>query len=157
MRILLTLAAFVSGLLAGANFDRGAVGTAAWTSLGPQAWAAYSRHADLGNGLILYPALAVGSAMLIAASVVAFHREFRSLRANRVAATFLYAALACSFLGLALTIKAAPIMLSLADANTSVESAFASFSFWSNMRAVFQIASFAFSLASLFSLTSRYR
>ena len=35
--------------------DRVVVGIPAWQDLGAEAWAAYSRHADLGAGLIVYP------------------------------------------------------------------------------------------------------
>jgi hypothetical protein len=32
----------------------------AWRHLGPEAWAAFSRSADLGNGEIMYPLAGIG-------------------------------------------------------------------------------------------------
>jgi hypothetical protein len=53
----------------GAPFaDRALVATPAWRELGPQAWATYSRHADLGNGLIVYPIYGIGLAVLAVAA-----------------------------------------------------------------------------------------
>jgi hypothetical protein len=59
MRLLLILSTFVSGLLAGGNIDRAFVAMPAWQQIGATSWAEFSRHADLGNGLILYPAEAL--------------------------------------------------------------------------------------------------
>jgi len=42
-------------------------------SLGPEAWAANSRYADLGNGLVLYPFAAIGGALLTLAALISFH------------------------------------------------------------------------------------
>jgi len=33
----------------------------AWRKVGPEAWAAFSREADLGTGLVVYPLLGVGA------------------------------------------------------------------------------------------------
>lgn len=54
-RLLLGAAIVVSGILAGTVFDRVVVGGPAWHSLGAEAWAQYSRQADLGTGLVVYP------------------------------------------------------------------------------------------------------
>ena len=64
-RNLLVAATLVGGLLAGANVDRALVAMPAWQQVGPESWAAFSRHADLGNGFVLYPVEAVGAALLI--------------------------------------------------------------------------------------------
>jgi hypothetical protein len=40
----------------------------AWRQLGVEAWAQYSRDADLGTGLIAYPIEAIGPTLLIVAS-----------------------------------------------------------------------------------------
>jgi hypothetical protein len=69
-RLLLAAATFVSGILAGGVVDRVVVGGPAWHELGAEAWAAYSRHADLGNGLVAYPVEAIGGALLIVSAAV---------------------------------------------------------------------------------------
>jgi hypothetical protein len=66
---LLAVATILGGTLAGATADRLFVGQGAWRAVGVRAWAAYSRHADLGNGRFFYPPLAiVGTLAAIAAS-----------------------------------------------------------------------------------------
>lgn len=69
-RVLLAAATFLSGILAGGVVDRVVIGGPAWHELGAQAWAAYSRHADLGNGLVAYPLEAIGGALLIISAAV---------------------------------------------------------------------------------------
>jgi hypothetical protein len=51
----LLIASTAVGGLMGSLLDRAVVATPAWRKLGPVAWAAYSRHADLGNGQIPVP------------------------------------------------------------------------------------------------------
>lgn len=130
-RTLLVLAAatFVSGTLAGAVIDRAIVGGSAWSELGVESWAQYSRYADLGAGLVLYPLQAIGAAILVVAATVSYHLD-RS--APRRAAIPLYAAVAFSAIGLLLTLKAAPIMLSLRTAQSAevLQGAFDDFHFW---------------------------
>src|SRR3954470_20176450 len=55
IRTLIILALLVSGFLAGTNIDRALVLMPAWQQVGVSAWAEFSRHANLGNGLIVYP------------------------------------------------------------------------------------------------------
>ncbi len=62
--ILIVAATFLHGVLAGLTVDRSLVGLAAWHEIGVVAWANYSRSADLGNGLVLYPGLAISGALL---------------------------------------------------------------------------------------------
>jgi hypothetical protein len=127
--ILLAAATFLSGILAGGAVDRVIVGGPAWHELGAQAWAQYSRLADLGSGLVAYPIEGIGSTLLIAAATLSNHFD----RAAPRAATFsLSIALALSVGGLLLTVKAAPIMLGLASSQSSraIEGAFDQFFFW---------------------------
>src|ERR1041385_3277950 len=109
-RVILLLATAFSGALAGADIDRALVAMPAWQQTGAVAWANFSRHADLGNGLILYPVEAIGGALLILASAIAFHID---RTARRPALLPVYAALLFAAGGLALTFKAAPIMLGI--------------------------------------------
>lgn len=107
-RLLLTAAVIVSGILAGGVFDRAIVGAPAWYLLGPAAWAQYSRYADLGAGLLMYPIEGVGAALLLVAATISYHVDRRGSTAIP-----LYLATVMSILGLAFTLKAAPIMLGL--------------------------------------------
>jgi hypothetical protein len=88
-RTLLIFATLVSGLLAGGNVDRAFVAMPAWQQVGATAWAEFSRHADLGNGLILYPIEAIGGALLTIAAAIMIHFD---RFAPRAAAVLIYAA-----------------------------------------------------------------
>jgi hypothetical protein len=147
-RILLISAIFVSGLLAGLNVDRSFVAMPAWQQVGPIAWAEFSRHADLGNGLILYPMEAFGSVLLTVAAAIGLHLE-RST--SRAAAAFLYSAVLLAALGLLFTVKAAPIMLGIrnVDEPLALQRAFEGFWYWGNLRATCQVLAFLAQLATL--------
>ena len=126
--ILLGAATVVSGLLAGGIVDRVIVGGPAWHVLGAESWLQYSRHADLGTGLVAYPIEGIGTTVLIVAATVSNYLD----TGRRWMALPLYYATAFSIAGLFLTVKAAPIMLSLAEAQSAVatESAFEEFYTW---------------------------
>ena len=109
-RLLLAAATLVSGILAGGVLDRVIVGGPAWHELGAEAWAAYSRRADLGNGLVAYPVQAIGSALLIIFAAVSSYFDRNTSSMTTVP---LYCAVVFSLVGLLLTTKAAPIMLAL--------------------------------------------
>ena len=144
---LLILAMFASGLLAGGNIDRAVVAMPAWQQVGAEAWAAFSRHADLGNGLFLYPLEAIGGAVLTIAAAIAIHID-RSAPHGAVIAVYVAALLAVG--GLLLTIKAAPIMLGVSELTepSAVRSAFEGFWYWGNLRAACQILAFIAQLGS---------
>ncbi len=128
-RFLLAAATFTSGILAGGIVDRIFVGGPAWHALGAGAWVQFSRQADLGNGLIAYPLEGIGAALLIVAA--AFSNYFDG-EMREVAAAPLYLAVAFSLAGLALTLKAAPIMLELGapEPASEVQRAFDEFYLW---------------------------
>src|SRR5438477_4353370 len=117
-------------VLAGAGLDRVVVQMPAWRMVGVQAWAAYSRHADLGNGRFLYPFVAFGGFALSLAAAIIAARRHDLRRTTRVA---LYSAAALTALGLLLTLEAAPFMLSLdriGDDPAALTRAFEGFDFW---------------------------
>ena len=128
-RILLAAATFLTGILAGGAVDRVIVGGPAWRELGAEAWAQYSRLADLGTGLVAYPIEGIGSALLIIAAALSNHFDRNAPRSVTLA---LYAAVALSIAGLLLMVKAAPIMLGLASSQSpaAVERAFDQFFLW---------------------------
>jgi len=126
--MLLAAATLVSGLLAGGVVDRVVVGGPAWHDLGAGAWAEYSRHADLGTGVVVYPMEAIGGALLIVAAIVSGRRNAGSWRRTAL----LYCALASAIAGLLLTLTAAPIMLGLAGPRPDavIRTAFDEFYLW---------------------------
>jgi hypothetical protein len=69
-RALVTGNVVIAAFGLGMTVDRAVVGTPAWRHLGAGAWAAYSRHADLGNGLIAYPLYGGGVTVLAVAAAV---------------------------------------------------------------------------------------
>src|SRR5258708_34847686 len=134
---LLVAATVMSGLLAGGNVDRAFVAMPAWQHVGAPAWAAFSRQADLGNGLVLYPIEAIGGFLLILAATVSLHLD-RAARGH--VALPLYAAALLAAAGLVCTLKAAPIMLSISrsDEPAALQQALDGFHFWGNIRGLFQ-------------------
>jgi hypothetical protein len=103
---LLIAATVVTGLF-GSQLDRGLVATPAWRDLGVQAWADYSRHADLKTGAIVYPVGAILSWALVFAAALAC-RLSRS--ASRQGAPAIYLAALAALGAVAATIVEAPVM-----------------------------------------------
>ena len=54
------------------SLNRTLVEMPAWRHLGAEAWAAFSRRADLGNGHVMYPLVGIGGTVLILAAAIAF-------------------------------------------------------------------------------------
>jgi hypothetical protein len=136
------------GVLAGITVDRLIVQRPAFRHLGATAWVTYGKHADLGPGLVLYPVVAIAHALLTVLSAIFIVRS-PDLSAAAVPA---YAATLLVVIGMALTIKAAPVMLSLRRATsdaTGNERAFRDFWLWSTLRGVAQVIAFAANLWSL--------
>src|SRR5438132_1605457 len=99
-----------SGLLTGGTIDRGAVQMPAWREVGLRAWASYSRKADLGSGLFLYPFEGIGQALLSIAAVIFYSLD----KSGSQSVLFsLYWGASLTILVLLLTLGAAPKMLSL--------------------------------------------
>jgi hypothetical protein len=137
------LATILSGLLAGETVDRFIVGLPAWHNVGIQAWAEYSRHADLGNGIFLYPAEAIGTFLLLAAGSVILFKNKKNLTTLKIS-FMVYLATTFAILGLILTFFAAPQMLSIRHAMDQVRlaRAFNEFYLWSAFRGIAQIIVF---------------
>ena len=70
--ILITLATFFGGIVAGFSVNRALVDMPAWRALGPEAWARFTRSADLGAGVILYPAEGITALVAAVAAAIAF-------------------------------------------------------------------------------------
>ena len=125
----LIIATTAVGGLVGGLLDRAVVATPAWRQLGAHAWAAYSRHADLGNGQILYPLGYIGLAVLAVAAAVTVRAD---RTAPRAAAVPVYLQAVFMLAVMALTVKAAPIMDSTAHLTGTgqLRQAFGQFTFW---------------------------
>ncbi|MDQ2881747.1 MAG: hypothetical protein M3Y48_11115 [Actinomycetota bacterium] len=124
------IASAVVGGLMGSLVDRSLIATPAWEQLGVQAWADYSRHADLGNGLIVYPIAFIGWTVLAVAAAVSFRFD---RAAPRTAAVPVYLAALFMLIVMATTVKAAPIMLGVAhlgEDTSALRRAFEDFTFW---------------------------
>jgi hypothetical protein len=75
---------------------------------GPQAWASYSRHADLGNGMIVYTIEGISWTVLAIVAAISFRRDRRSPQS---AGPPIYVTALFMIIVMALTMMAAPVML----------------------------------------------
>jgi hypothetical protein len=133
--LLLVVVASLLGSLAD-SLARTLVEMPAWRHLGPEAWAAFSRSADLGNGKIMYPVAGIGGTVLILAAATAFRLSPR--RPLSVAIPLYGAALMATCVMLTTT-QAAPIMLSLhriGNDPATLQQAFEGFYRWDSIRAI---------------------
>jgi hypothetical protein len=147
-------ASLVDGVLVGGGIDRALVAMPAWHRVGPIAWANFSRHADLGNGLILYPLEAFGGMILSVAAAVIFRRDGTAPQAAQMP---IYAAALFTIGGLVLTVKAAPIMLGVKNVGDDLgvlQRAFDDFEFWGTLRLASQTLGY---LANMWSLVAILR
>lgn len=70
---LVVVATALNGLLAGLSFDGALVKLPTRRRIGAVAYAIFARGNDLGNGLWVYPAIAIGAALLtVVATIVAY-------------------------------------------------------------------------------------
>jgi hypothetical protein len=130
-------ATLVDGLIAGVSLGRSVVELPAFARIGADAWAAYSREADLRNGRFWYPALAIGGTALTL------------IAATRRRAMWPAAVLAAA--GLLATAKAGPNVLRISrerDART-VQTSFEAFRRWHGVRAALQGVAFVASVVAL--------
>lgn len=135
-----TMVLLVAGLVMtglGGALDRTLVEMPAWHQLGAEAWAAFSRLADLGNGGYVYSVQGIGGTLMMLGAAVAFTMNPKRplFAAIPVYATVLM------FIGVLLvTTQAAPAMLSLRGSGNDpikLQRAFDSFYKWDSIRAVF--------------------
>jgi hypothetical protein len=137
MVVLLAATAF-AGLLAGASLDRYLVQVPAWRRLNVMTWAEHSRYADLGNGRFWYPTLAFAATGLSIAAILGARGSPAGIGLPLVLAAL------SEFLGLLVTILAAPNLLRLRrpQDRSTTERAFRLFHRWGILRAAFQVSAF---------------
>jgi hypothetical protein len=145
LRVLLILSCILTGLLAGSNVDRYLIQVPAWNHLSILSWAAFIRQADLSiNGMIIYPAEAIISTILLIAACVIIMKNGTEFFPS---ATLLFVSTCFALAGLGLTIFAAPYLLSLRslpDDPELLQLHYNNFHFWGAWRAIMQILSFLF-------------
>jgi hypothetical protein len=135
------LAAAANGLLAGLSLEVALVKLPARRRIGSVAYAAFARGADLGNGRVVYPAVAIGAALLTFAATVATYAG----RSPASATLPLSVASLTSVLHFMATAKAAPIMLGIGRAPDDagvLERRLDAFARWHAVRAALQILTF---------------
>lgn len=138
---LVILATAMNGLLAGLNVDTALVKLPARRRIGTVAYATFARGNDLGNGLVVYPILGLGAALLtVLATLFAFvsHAEMEIL-------LLLSLATLLSLLHTFATTRAAPLMLSIKNApddEALLRVKLNRFACWHAVRASFQVLTF---------------
>ena len=151
-RKLIVAATALGGISAGTTLDRSIVELPAWRRVGAVPWAAYSRQADLKNGLAWYAPL--GFAMLIVnlAAVAAVRRDPKVPRST---ATPAYAAALLAVAHMLVTSRAVPNMLSVGrtDDADSLRGALDGFARWNRVRAGLDVLLFAANLRALASIS----
>lgn len=140
-RFCVVISNILGGLIAGASVNRYVVEVPAWRHMDIIQWANYSRHADLGNGFILYPFLGIGLVIFSVAAGVGYYLDGKPEDAGLP--VYLTALLA--IIGIGLTRLAAPVMLSLKTSGNNIHvlrHAFNSFHYWGSFRAAAQVLAF---------------
>ncbi len=142
IQILLIIAVIEHGLIAGTSFDVALVKLPTRKKIGATAYARFARGNDLGNGLVVYPVLGILSLILAIGALVvalALSEPFRLVLP-------LIAAVGTTVVHSLMTLKAAPIMLSLRDESDDeavLGRKLNRFAFWHGWRTLFQGLTFA--------------
>ncbi len=138
---LITLATAANGLLAGANTDTALVKLPARRRIGVVAYATFARGNDLGNGLVVYPLLGIGAALLTLLATALAYVE----RSPMEVLLLLSLASLLSILHTFATTRAAPVMLSIKDTpddEAILTAKLDRFARWHTVRATFQVVAF---------------
>ena len=152
--LILLAIATVLRLLGGISLDKWVVQLPARHQIGIRPFAAFCRANDLGNGLVLYPVLGVGAAMVtIAAAVIA-----NSPRLTGTPAWSVDSSAVLAVLHSLVTTRAAPQILRLRDPGTdqaAMAAALDRFAAWHTARAIVQLLNFLTLLWSVIAYASR--
>ena len=145
------LATAADGILAGLSLEVALVKLPARRRIGAVAFATFARGADLGNGKVVYPVIAVAAALLTFAATLGAYLG-RSSAAGMVPLSI--GSLA-SVLHFVTTAKAAPIMLAIKDTSDDADllaDKLDAFERWHAARATLQILTFLVLLWALVSM-----
>jgi hypothetical protein len=147
-RLLLIAAVAFNGVLSGASLDQSIKQLPARRRIGVIAFSAYSRAADLGNGIIWYAIIGVCAALLtIAAAVSAYLQAMPGS-----VAVPLYLAALTSLLHSFTTTQAAPTLFrvrQVTDDAAQLTVIFDRFERWQTVRALLQVVTFGLTLWAL--------
>ena len=148
--VLLTfIAAALNGLVAGASLDQSIKQLPARHRMGMIAFSAYSRAADLGNGIVWYAFMGVSSALFtLAAAIVTF------IAGSSQTLPILIAAI-LSILHSITTTQAAPTNFrqrKAANDEQELTEVFNKFERWQTARAILQLLTFIATLWAIFVL-----
>ena len=138
---LLATAVVVHGLVAGISFDVAAVKLPTRKRIGVIAYARFSRGNDMGNGIVVYPTIAILALLLIAATTVMAY----FMDAEEAILLPIVGACVGTIAHFVCTAKAAPNILSLrnaADDEVFLASKLNAFATWHAYRALFQFLTF---------------
>jgi hypothetical protein len=149
--VLVLTATALDGLLAGASLDQSIKQLPARHRMGAIAFSAYSRAADLGNGILWYSILGVGAALVtIAAAVTILVVGSPFMQAL----PFLIAAFLSGLHSL-VTLQAAPTNFSqrkVVNDEAALSAVFDRFERWQTLRATLQVLTLVAMLWALFVL-----
>src|SRR5919199_1613282 len=150
---LIILAIAFNGILAGASLDQSIKQLPSRHKIGPKAFSAYSRAADLGNGIIWYATIGIGSTALTIA--VAINILFQEIGYSNYYYTAIpiYAAAILSVAHSATTVKAAPtnfFQRKVFDDEQALIRLFNHFERLQLIRAVLQVTTFGAMLFALY-------
>jgi hypothetical protein len=139
--IVIVVATALNGLLAGLSFDGALVKLPTRHRIGAVAYATFARGNDLGNGIWVYPATAIGAALLtLAATIVAYVEH-----APMTLLALLGVATVLSIGHFVATARAAPTMLRVAktpDDDALLSPLLDRFARWHAVRATLQALTF---------------
>ena len=145
---LLIVATALNGLLAGASLDQSIKQLPARRRIGVLSYSAYSRAADLGNGIAWYAGLGLGAAgCSLAAAVVALVQGVASVQAVPIAV-----AAVLSILHSLTTTRAAPTLFSqrrYERDEAALTAVFDRFERWQTVRVLVQVLTFGATLWAL--------
>jgi hypothetical protein len=135
------IATAMNGLLSGLNVDTALVKLPARRRIGAVAYATFARGNDLGNGLVVYPILGIGAALftVLATVIASLEHSLMELLLLLSLASLL------SLLHTFVTIRAAPVMLSIKDTpddEALLRAKLDRFARWHAVRATFQVLTF---------------
>jgi hypothetical protein len=138
---LVVTAVVVHGLVAGISFDVATVKLPTRKRIGAIAYARFARGNDMGNGIVVYPTIAILALLLVAAVTLTAYL----MHASDAVKLPLFAACGGTIAHFLCTAKAAPNMLSLrnaADDEPFLARQLDTFATWHAYRALFQFLTF---------------
>jgi len=148
-------AVILGGIVAGFSLNRLLVDLPAWAILGPEQWARFTRNADLGKGLVVYPA--IGLAALVCSLGAAVLAHFDS--SPKSAALPLYLAGVTAVIAFVVTrFLLAPEILNLRSDSpdfTHLQNAFVLTRHWWHLKAGLHTITFVCNVGGLMELMSR--